>query len=720
MPIVPRYSTPQVQSNPLPASRGTSAATPELVGGLAAQQGQQLGQALTGLGNDLSKIAIDTQQQANQVRVDDAVNQAQAARLALTYDKDLGYANLRGVNALERPDNAPLPDEYAGKLKDRLTAISGSLGNDAQRLAFQLRANDMLTQFQAEVSRHFVAQSNVYRDDTDTATIENRKAMIAAEFNNPTAIDEAINGRVVDIDGVKVLTDKGIKQAVYDMAKRNGKPAEWAEMEIRRNVSSAYGSVVIQMMEADPFAAKRFMDAHRDQFEPKDVLMLQRTLDPVITRRKGEVAGEEIVKGSGPIGTEAGDVIGWIMRNEGGYVADDAGKGPTNFGINQAANPDVDVAKLKPDQAASIYKKRYWDAIGADQLPPEMRAIAMDAAVNQGVGKAKELLAKADGDAQKLIDLRRAEYKSLVASDPARYGRYEKVWNSRLDELQGAIGTGGTTLSGLLYQADSIADPEERKVAKATIESRFKQDKLAETETYQKTLAQAQETAFAKVGGWRDIPATQWGSLKKEDQAKLMAGPPKHSDPDTLFMLQSHPEKWKAGEIEQYRPLLSESDFRTLYAKGNGPDAENKTRAATIDTNQFNDALTKAGLGKLLVEKGRSDADKATLFDLRARFEQVIDDEQQTKKRALTLDEKNSILSTLIKPVMVKMIRTGAWFGNGPIAPEERRVFQVKNPANIIIPDEARTKILAAMKMRNITPTEQNILGAYLRMDSTK
>lgn len=71
-----------------------------------------------------------------------------------------------------------------------------------------------------------------------------------------------------------------------------------------------------------------------------------------------------------------------LLGREGGYVADDAGAGPTNFGINSRANPDVDVANLTPQKAAEIYRERYWNPIGADNLPPEMQSAAFDASVN--------------------------------------------------------------------------------------------------------------------------------------------------------------------------------------------------------------------------------------------------------------------------------------------------------------------------------------------------
>ena len=131
--------------------------------------------------------------------------------------------------------------------------------------------------------------------------------------------------------------------------------------------------------------------------------------------------------------------IDFVQQHEGGYVSNDSGKGPTNFGINQEANSDIDVKKLTKEQAANIIQTRYANPIGADKMSPQMAAVAIDSAVNMGVGKTKELLAQAGDDPQKLIDLRRTEYQRLATNDPARYGGSLAGWNSRLDDLQKSL-----------------------------------------------------------------------------------------------------------------------------------------------------------------------------------------------------------------------------------------------------------------------------------------
>lgn len=141
-------------------------------------------------------------------------------------------------------------------------------------------------------------------------------------------------------------------------------------------------------------------------------------------------------------GTPFGKAVNRTLGFEGGYTVDNGG--PTNFGISQRANPDVDVKNLTRDQAVQLYKSRYWDAIGGDQLAaqnPALASIAFDTAVNAGVGTAKSLLAQSGGDPTKLLNLRSQHNAGLIARDPEQYQRYQAGWDNRLASLRQDLGS---------------------------------------------------------------------------------------------------------------------------------------------------------------------------------------------------------------------------------------------------------------------------------------
>jgi hypothetical protein len=131
------------------------------------------------------------------------------------------------------------------------------------------------------------------------------------------------------------------------------------------------------------------------------------------------------------------------LEFEGGLNPNDSNGTPSNFGINQKANPDVDVTKLTPQGATEIYRKRYWDAIGADKMDPRTAHVAFDTAVIAGPRKAKELLAASGGDPEKFLALREAFQNRLLAANPEKYGPYAKAWANRTATLRADVGVGG-------------------------------------------------------------------------------------------------------------------------------------------------------------------------------------------------------------------------------------------------------------------------------------
>jgi lysozyme family protein len=89
--------------------------------------------------------------------------------------------------------------------------------------------------------------------------------------------------------------------------------------------------------------------------------------------------------------------FGW----EGGYGnhPSDPG-GPTNWGITihdyrRYINPNGtanDVKKMTRDQAAQIYKERYWDLQHCEQMPSGLDFAMFDYGVNSGIGRSQKAL----------------------------------------------------------------------------------------------------------------------------------------------------------------------------------------------------------------------------------------------------------------------------------------------------------------------------------------
>ena len=128
-------------------------------------------------------------------------------------------------------------------------------------------------------------------------------------------------------------------------------------------------------------------------------------------------------------------VMNRIFQTEGGYVANDAGKGETNFGINVSANPEYRgrIKSLTREEAKEIYRRKYWNVIGGENISPELQYQAMDAAVNQGAERARGWVAASGGDKAKFIELRRQRYEEIMAANPSKR-QFRNTWMNRLKE----------------------------------------------------------------------------------------------------------------------------------------------------------------------------------------------------------------------------------------------------------------------------------------------
>lgn len=91
-----------------------------------------------------------------------------------------------------------------------------------------------------------------------------------------------------------------------------------------------------------------------------------------------------------------------VLGHEGDFSdhpADPGGK--TRFGITEEVARRIgykgDMRELPLDLAKQIYKRDYWDAVKADQLPAGVRYAVFDAAVNSGVKQATLWLQRALG-----------------------------------------------------------------------------------------------------------------------------------------------------------------------------------------------------------------------------------------------------------------------------------------------------------------------------------
>ena len=170
---------------------------------------------------------------------------------------------------------------------------------------------------------------------------------------------------------------------------------------------------------------QKALELNNQNFTPKDLPPVRdpKNIDDMIDKNPSDSNFEKVMPK--------------IRQIEGGYNAKDPVTGmPVNYGIDQKANPEVDVSKLTPEQANEIYKTNYWDKVGLDSVPEDVQDIVMDGAVNQGASFGKTLAdaAKNGMTREQLKAMRLKRYNEIAKKNP-RARRVLPAWKERLSSL---------------------------------------------------------------------------------------------------------------------------------------------------------------------------------------------------------------------------------------------------------------------------------------------
>ena len=98
------------------------------------------------------------------------------------------------------------------------------------------------------------------------------------------------------------------------------------------------------------------------------------------------------------------EAIERVLSHEGGYVNNPADPGgETQWGISKRSYPNVDIKALTRSQAVEIYRRDFWGAVNADDMPDGVAYQTLDFAVNSGVGTAIRYMQRALGVASLLV-----------------------------------------------------------------------------------------------------------------------------------------------------------------------------------------------------------------------------------------------------------------------------------------------------------------------------
>lgn len=278
MPKVPSYDNFQVAQTALPAGAVRAPEMPDVAG----QQAQQMSQGLMRAGGTINQIMQAEQNKADQVRVDDALNMVTKART----DLQVEALKLRGRNALERPDNKSLADEYSEKFDEVTRNATKALGNDTQRAVFGQRVGQMRNQFYGSLSSHMVEQQGAFQNETWKSKIETAQNQAALLWGDA---------------GMRAESAVTIASTVGEIAKAKGWDPATTEAALRDAMSPVHVGVMNGMIKSGSAAdAKLYYEANSAGMSIQARATMQGVIKEANDTQTAEANADAVWAKSGP------------------------------------------------------------------------------------------------------------------------------------------------------------------------------------------------------------------------------------------------------------------------------------------------------------------------------------------------------------------------------------------------------------------------------------
>lgn len=717
MPRVPTYDNFQATPNTLPQTRMTMPEMPDVAG----QQAQQMGRAMMAGGQQIGQVALDMQQQANQLRVDDALNKAKEAALRLTYDKDVGFTNLRGINALERPDGKPLADEYADTLKRSIDDIAGTLGNDAQRQAFSLRSNDILTSMRGSAIQHEAQEFKTYSLSVSEGIQSTALREIGLNWQNTDAVNSAV---------------ERIRAETYRQAQLLGKSAEWQEAQARKMTSNAHKVALLSALEQnDPAYADAYLRKYSGQMDADDILSVRGHITKEMDNRVGLTVATDVLGKMQPriqVGEaeRAFNIAVGTESNGRQFGAD--GKPLTS------PKGAIGIAQVMPDTAPEAAKLAglAWDenrykndpaynkALGLAYFQKQLQDNGGDlakayAAYNAGPGRLADAIKKAE-QSMKLakndpaagrtwLDFMPQETKDYVAKNMRSFesgqGQPQRATFQEIDDQ-------------LRADPRLANNPARYKVAREEASRRFEEQTKAIKQREEEAVATAMRGIIENGGRFSDLPVSVRAAVPPKEVDNLISFAQKIAkgdDSTSLWLyakLAGNPDqlaRMNDNEFYALRRELSEADFKHFAnerAKRTG-GGTGSNGPGDLNTQAIKQSLDER-LRMLKIDPSPKDDggnDAARIGGIRRFVDQYFMAAQREAGKKFTDAEVSQHLDALF----AKNATFRGWFStsSGPML-----TMKVGD-----IDGATRDNIKAAFKRQGIDePTDAQILNAYWNM----
>lgn len=706
-PRAPQVATPQFVAGRMTAARANPALVAGVTPEIAAMEGRQLanaGQALQGAAGDAARIVLDIQAQANGLMVDSALNQSKEVAMRLAYDKEAGFTQLRGYDALNRPDGKPLSEEYVGKFDEATAKISETLKNDAQRLAYDQQRAQLRATLEAQTVQHETAQFREYNLSVQEGTIATEIDNIGLNYNNPEIAEQSLTR---------------LKGAVFLQGQALGKSAEWIEAQQKNMTSKAHVTALgAALQDTNIGFADAYIKAHADEMTADDLLKYRGLINKEVDARVALTAAAEVMGIVGPELAGQSDMSRMraiTRQSESGNRERDAnGKLITSSAGAEGAmqvmpgtnrDPGFGVVPARDDSDAERTR------VGDDYLAAMLRRYGGDAAkawaaYNAGPGRLDDALAKTKKEGGNWLAAMPLETQKYVTKNIAQLGT-----------------GGGSRGKPTLEQAISALDrdprlagsPSRMKIARDELEYRFK---IAEdTVKTSRDNAREQALLFIDQGGtYATMPPQIRAAIDPDDLdtvqnfAKTKAkGAEIETDMNLYYLLKSDPKALGAANLVSLRDKLGDTEFKELVAqqaKLSQAGGEQAFTQVQTDKQMIDMRLVEMGVDPTPDPNKKAQKDDvAKVGRIWSTYQQRLTAFEANKGAKATDTERGQLIDRMFVEVPVTQ---GLW------GTATKPAALLETGDNVVVPPADRTLITAALQKAKRPVTEQAIVTAYL------
>jgi hypothetical protein len=605
----------------------------------------------------LQGLAQKGKEQADKVAMIDAQRALDEWEATNLFDAKTGALARQGKDAFD------LPNTLGKNFDDTFTKYREKLTSD-QQVMFDDMAVSRRRTVMNQLYSHERVQMDSYAQNAAKGLQDTSVNRAAHYYNDPLVRDEAINAakaaEILDLQR-QGITDPN--DPIY-VAKTTA-----AESRARLGVLTRYS-------DNDPAGAIKYYDEVKGKLSADDLINADKLIVPTKRKLEANTIANKAWGGAVPKVADD-DVLGFIMNDlEGGdKVVTDVNGAKVKYGVNQAYTKE-DVEKLDEAGARNLYKAKemkWVDDMGV--MAPDIRLVAIDAAIQHGADDTtRAMILAADGDARKLIELRKQYYLKLVKQNPEKYGpilegvmnRYEKL-SKQVDVLRGSV----PDEQEIYKRIDaSTADPLVAKQAKEIVSAQYA---VMKEDRERKWSAASEEAWKYKVAG-KPVPPSVIARMKQKDVYDMEKMDEEQNPDPYLYeetrksILAGQPiTRLNADGVYEEIPL---ADLRWQLGKKYDELVQLQQNPDTLQNSKAVDEIIKFNSRRIIGrETPSSDADFGKIDLFRRAMKREIDEYQRVNKTKMPEEEAQKKADRLLMQV-----EAGGLFSSG------RRMFEIENP----------------------------------------